>query len=134
MSTVEEVTEAKRVFKDSMRSSIKESAMLLDREQPNWYMDVNVGTLNMSSRWSCILGQIYGDYSKGTHQLDIDGGESGFDLPEEESDMAGRVINVDRFDEALQHLDPTTQYDLLQELWVERIKMRIKMRFENSSV
>lgn len=50
-------------------------ARLLDRERPGWALDVDTNILWMSDGNRCILGQLYGGYGRGLHQLDLAGVE-----------------------------------------------------------
>jgi hypothetical protein len=46
-------------------------ATLLDEIRPNWYNEVNLDTLNMDDGRACLMGQLYGGYTKGRTELGI---------------------------------------------------------------
>lgn len=53
---------------------------ILDENTPGWESRIDPEILNLGSCQFCILGQIYGDYNKGKHELRIDDGpDFGFD-------------------------------------------------------
>jgi hypothetical protein len=41
------------------RRAVRRGAALLDRREPGWASKVNIRTLDVSSRYRCVLGQIY---------------------------------------------------------------------------
>lgn len=53
---------------------------LLDTYDPKWFEKINTETLDMSNEDDCILGQLFGDYSRGLDELGIYGPDYGLDL------------------------------------------------------
>lgn len=63
-------------------SRIPEGVALLDDVVPDWASKVDLATLSMSDYNTCVLGQVFGDYSEGRARLGIplgDGKWYGFD-------------------------------------------------------
>lgn len=56
--------------------SVQEGAELLDRMHPDWAKRINLDTLKIESCNDCILGQLYGGYSKGKKELGLPFGEA----------------------------------------------------------
>jgi hypothetical protein len=50
---------------------VKAGMALLDERVPEWRKKVNPSSLNMSSCFSCILGQVFGRYSYGVKELEL---------------------------------------------------------------
>lgn len=46
-------------------------AALLDRKHVGWRAEVDPRTLQQSSMYGCVLGQVYGDYSAGLRALGL---------------------------------------------------------------
>src|SRR5690606_28760583 len=44
---------------------------LLDTRLPGWRANIDVDKLNMSSTSNCVLGQLFGDYVRGTKILQV---------------------------------------------------------------
>lgn len=57
-------------------TSTVDAANFLDEHHPGWASMVNLDTLRMDSADSCVLGQLYGDYVKGTNKLGLSVGMS----------------------------------------------------------
>ena len=53
------VTTARRV------REIVDAALVLDRVKPGWYRFVDVTCLELASTENCVLGQLYGDFTRG---------------------------------------------------------------------
>lgn len=53
-------------------------AALLDEKSPGWAMEINAATLRMETFTHCILGQLYGHYTKGINEL-FEWDSSGYD-------------------------------------------------------
>jgi hypothetical protein len=51
------------------RWAAKRGARLMDRERPGWARRINRVTLNLQTRYDCVLGQEYGGYSIGLAHL-----------------------------------------------------------------
>jgi hypothetical protein len=66
-------------------SKVKAAAELLDKVKPDWYTDIDLGTLSLTDSWFCVLGQVYGNFSHGFVRAQSDAcdgthGEERFDL------------------------------------------------------
>jgi len=48
-----------------VRSRIRRSALLLDRDRPDWYRKINVPKFDMSDCTACVLGQLTDAKRKG---------------------------------------------------------------------
>lgn len=64
-------------------------AALLDELRPGWYRDVDANTFSIVSTTQCIVGQLFGDWTYGTQELNIEGNRDacehfGFELTEDE--------------------------------------------------
>lgn len=62
------------MFLKSYEERVATGAALLDKINPNWYTRIDSGSLDLLSTRYCVLGQIYGSYSKGLDELYIDTG------------------------------------------------------------
>lgn len=62
---------------DDLAERVQRGAKLLDEKSPGWAAKVALDRLDMFSDCGCVLGQIYGLYSRG---LDALGLESGMNL------------------------------------------------------
>ena len=54
---------------DDLHARVERGATLLDERQPGWADQIDLGTLNMSSCWFCVLGQLYEDFGAGAAWL-----------------------------------------------------------------
>lgn len=52
--------------------NIRAGMALLDSRNPGWKFKINLDTLNFKCARSCILGQVYGDYTFGIGKLGLD--------------------------------------------------------------
>lgn len=73
----------------SIEQRVTNGAKLLDEHEPRWFTMVELEVFNITSTSSCILGQVYGTFSAGTRELDIEGNRPeeerlGFELTHEE--------------------------------------------------
>jgi hypothetical protein len=78
-------------------------AEFLDREQPGWASHINLEELDLSSCTRCVLGQLFGDFTDATYEMDLDSPESyGFDLGDEWNamDEAGNAVKYDLLGDA----------------------------------
>jgi len=50
---------------------------LLDAREPDWWLSINVGTLDVQNSRLCVLGQLYGDYDRGLAHLHLTLREAG---------------------------------------------------------
>src|SRR5690625_6974131 len=53
----------------TIANRVKKGAELLDTAQPNWYEQIELSQLDLSSCRKCILGQMFGDFSDGAEVL-----------------------------------------------------------------
>jgi len=53
----------------TIANRVKKGAELLDTAQPNWYEQIELSQLDLSSCKKCILGQMFGDFSDGAEVL-----------------------------------------------------------------
>ena len=54
-----------------MSSEVRAGALLLDKEKPGWWEEVDVDQLDMGGVRNCVLGQLQGDYATGIDKLGI---------------------------------------------------------------
>lgn len=70
---------------------VAKGAEFLDRQRPGWASRVATDRLVMSSCRECILGQLYGEYTKGLAKFFDDPSlDSGAPLPDRVNKWAGR--------------------------------------------
>lgn len=50
---------------ETITARVQRGAKLLDKELPGWHTRINLHNLDLNNCEQCILGQLYGDYSKG---------------------------------------------------------------------
>lgn len=50
--------------------AIPAAAQLLDEVRPRWYREVNAHALNLVDVRRCVLGQLWGRYGDGEHELE----------------------------------------------------------------
>ena len=62
-----------------LKRRVERGAALLDAEQPGWAPRIDVPTLRMRNPFSCVLGQLYGNYGKGLGALDLNAHTDGYD-------------------------------------------------------
>ena len=53
-----------------MRENVDRGIKILDRQLPLWRQKINIESLNMIDGECCIIGQLFGEYSKGLDELD----------------------------------------------------------------
>lgn len=73
----------------SIDHRVANGARLLDERNPRWFTMVNLEIFNIASVYTCILGQIYGDFVAGCRELGIEPNRAaeewlGFELTHEE--------------------------------------------------
>lgn len=96
----------------------KVGAKLLDLFRPGWAERVNPNTLDLSSCFSCVLGQEFGEYGAGSEKLfAMRADTDGFEGREEASEQAGFVIN---------NGDEHTNYINLTRAWKREIDKRVR--------
>lgn len=84
---------------------VARGALLLDRTYPNWERRVDMEVFDIESLKSCVLGQVYGDWSVGTKLLALDGDRyrqevNGFEMTETEYHSENVYLIRDQFAEA----------------------------------
>lgn len=52
------------ITNDEARARVQRGAGLLDARRPDWFQQVNIGTLTLDDCTECVLGQLYGDEFK----------------------------------------------------------------------
>lgn len=62
------------------KQEIEKGAEFLDERAPGWEKKIKPDTLNLGSGCDCILGQVFGDYTKGWKKLKLDTVEKRADL------------------------------------------------------
>jgi hypothetical protein len=50
-------------------SDVHMGALVLDLDRPDWYREVDTDKLDVGGFFSCVLGQLFGDYATGAHEL-----------------------------------------------------------------
>ena len=57
----------------SPKERVAKGAALLDEMEPGWYQKIDLVTLNLRNCFSCVIGQVYGEYTENTlRSLDLD--------------------------------------------------------------
>lgn len=100
----------------AVQRRVNRGARLLDKVSPGWYQDVNTDYLNMSSRYDCVLGQIYYGFTYGVGRVGISWklvGRYGFDVP----------WYIGRFGKYRAH-KKYKAYEQLRLAWIEAINER----------
>lgn len=88
---------------------IPAAALLLDHAYPGWEHQVNLRTLSLEHSHCCVLGQLYGCFSRGVQELGAAHGVNAFDyIPQPFA----------------QALCAFGGYDYLTEPWRREIQMR----------
>lgn len=54
-------------------TSVEAAAQFLDKQHPGWASKIDLNSLNMFEWNNCILGQLYGDYTKAISKLSLSG-------------------------------------------------------------
>lgn len=62
----------------SVADIVKRGAGLLDERRPGWDREIDISELDIALGRSCILGQLYGQYGVGVHELKVTGAYYGF--------------------------------------------------------
>lgn len=61
-----------------LQKAVEYGARQMDRLFPGWYMKINLDTLNLVMGNVCIMGQLFGSYSRGLYKLGLLGDGSSF--------------------------------------------------------
>lgn len=82
----EQRTEGEKAIDEELLLKIMQGIRTLEREHgPGWVDQINLDTLQLASIDRCVLGQVYGEYTKGCRALGQEGqhaaAELGFTLP-----------------------------------------------------
>ena len=94
------------------RSRVSKGALHLDQVRPGWAWQIDPGTLDLGSECHCVLGQLYGLYTRGLVNLTRHQGAAyGFDATALDHD--GTFIGRD------------TAYRQLQDAWIEVLADRL---------
>ena len=100
-------------------TNARKGAALLDVERPDWFRLIDTEALNMEGAWSCILGQLYGDFETGMLSLNlrvwgmsIDSFNYGFNLHYDSPDY----LNADG-----------ESWALLEIAWIQLINERLEL-------
>lgn len=48
----------------SPKERVVKGATLLDEMEPGWYQKIDLVTLNLRNCFSCVIGQVYGEYTE----------------------------------------------------------------------
>lgn len=64
-------TELDPETKAELQEHVARGTALLDARKPGWAFHIDLVTLDMTSCYQCVLGQLYGRYSEGLERLDI---------------------------------------------------------------
>ncbi len=87
---------------------------LLDRVLPGWTNKVDLDVLDVSRGDTCVIGQLYGKFSKGRYELrneiDTDTDDFGFNLPLTLLGMPNEITDA--------------EYQVLTETWKQEITAR----------
>src|SRR5688572_15387979 len=91
-------------YKEQIQNGIK----LLNEKVPNWRNVINLEELDLYSCTNCVLGQVYGGYRSGLHELN---------LSKKSSEHYGfRVSDVDNIDHSY-----ATDYEQLTQEWLKEL-------------
>lgn len=55
----------------AVAANVKRGAHFLDERLPNWRSEINLDELSLQNGDKCVLGQLFGDYDRGSHLLDV---------------------------------------------------------------
>lgn len=113
MSPEEEM--AKSIVYEYDCTQVQYGCGLLDKFCPGWADKINLDTFNISLTDRCVLGQLYGNYSKGLDKLM---NESGFVAVAEYPYEFGFEATYNPAD------GPAARYATLQISWVDQIEAR----------
>jgi len=56
---------------DELQQRVQRGMTLLDKEYPGWREKINLAYLDLSSGCDCVLGQVYGHYIEGSHEIGL---------------------------------------------------------------
>lgn len=55
----------------AIQAKVKAGAAFLDVVKPGWTKKINLDELDLTGTYTCVLGEIYGDYGKGLTSLGL---------------------------------------------------------------
>lgn len=90
-----------------MNKNVLRGIQLLDKKVPDWRQRIDKETLDLADGCNCVLGQLFGSYTKGTFELDIFGPNYGFNT--------FGYFDIDNEDEMIE------EYSELTGLWLEKL-------------
>jgi hypothetical protein len=62
-------------YLESVKARVTKGATFLDEERPGWYRDIDLSNLDMNDPMNCVLGQLEGEFTRGTDVLfEVNGG------------------------------------------------------------
>lgn len=99
---------------NNFESRVLKGIHLLDNNKPSWRDSIEIETLDLSSVFSCVLGQVFRNYEEGVRSFGIS------------SDMIGNYLEVQSsygFDLTHEELngDRDEHYESLTQEWVKQI-------------
>jgi hypothetical protein len=92
----------------TIQERVQRGIELLDAKVPGWASRINLDNLQLSDCVECVLGQLFGRFSKGADELGLD--------------YCSSKIRDHGFD--AQPSDATGDFQRLQKEWVRRIQER----------
>lgn len=95
----------------------RRGARLLDKRIPGWHNKINTEELKMDSCYRCVLGQIYGFYTRGLHQVFGSTADDREELEHEEVLYGFVALNSEMF-------DGIHEYEVLTATWKAEILKR----------
>src|SRR5881392_3240158 len=110
MNPIIEAALANSLVNEHGVKEVAAGAKLLDETLPGWAKSIDLDYFRISSGYSCVLGQIYGEYIEGWYRLKQEAG-----LPEDEE---GETYGFDSSS------SNDIAYRDLQEAWVLEIMCR----------
>lgn len=100
--------------RESMSDRVARGISLLDAELTNWRASIDLSKLHMHSPTHCILGQLYGDFTKGSHYLFGPVGRH-------------RLVNHEQNVAHGFHLHGDESLGLLKEAWKQALSVKAEM-------
>lgn len=88
------MNESKVTRPESLATRVRRGVALLDEKVPGWHQRIDVDRLFITSCERCVLGQLFGLYSRGFDSLRLTMGASlGFDLSGREPESGYATLN-----------------------------------------
>ncbi len=76
-----------------MQARVEAGAKLLDAEYPGWYNEIDLQRLNLSDPRNCPVGQLYGSFSEGLDELEIEDYASIYGLAMEDDTYSWKELD-----------------------------------------